>query len=186
MLAHREGRLQLLLAARRLIVVASLGLAATGWSFARADGGSGFPPLEQAENSFAGKVVGIADGDTISVMHNGRAERVRLEGIDCPESGQPFSRRAKETTSELVFGRVVVVEDRGRDRYGRTLGRVFVNGLDVSRELVRRGMAWHFKRYSSERGLADLEREARADRRGLWAEAAAVPPWEWRRARSAQ
>lgn len=131
--------------------------------------------------AFFGRVVSVTDGDTIAVMNGGRAETVRLEGIDCPERNQPFSVQARRATSSLVFGKDVVVQVTGTDRYGRTLGRVSVNGLDVSLELVRRGMAWHFKRYSTERALADAEMVARATRVGLWADPKPTPPWSWRR-----
>lgn len=127
-----------------------------------------------------GRVVGVSDGDTITVLVEREQYRVRLEGIDCPESGQDFGRRAKEKTSDLVFGREVRVVVTDHDRYGRTVGRVFVEDLDVNLELVRAGMAWHFIRYSREKALAEAEREARAAKRGLWAQPNPIPPWEWR------
>src|SRR5205809_3843723 len=73
---------------------------------------------------FTGKVVGVSDGDTISVMHNGKAERIRLSGIDCPEKGQAFGQRAKQFTSALVFGKEVTVAVQDSDKYGRTIGEV--------------------------------------------------------------
>jgi endonuclease YncB( thermonuclease family) len=123
------------------------------------------------------------DGDTISVMHDGRAERVRLEGIDCPEDGHPFGKAAKQATSGLVFGHEVRVHAVGHDRYGRTIGRVYVGDIDVNLQVVRLGLAWHFKRYSSEEALAHAESDARTARRGLWSDPHALPPWEWRRTR---
>lgn len=131
--------------------------------------------------AFFGRVVSVTDGDTIAVMNGGRAETVRLEGVDCPERKQPFSAQAKKATSDLVFGKDVVVEVTGKDRYGRTLGRVSVNGTDLSLELVRLGMAWHFKRYSTERGLSEAEVAARTAKVGLWGDARPIPPWEWRK-----
>lgn len=130
--------------------------------------------------AFFGRVVSVTDGDTIAVMNGGKAETVRLEGIDCPERKQPFTTQARQTTSALIFGKDVVVEVTGTDRYGRTLGRISVDGLDVNLELVKRGMAWHFKRYSNERTLADAEVVARSIRVGLWADPKPIPPWEWR------
>ncbi len=92
---------------------------------------------------FSGKVVGITDGDTIRVMHNGRAERIRLWGIDCPESRQPFGTRARQFTSDLAFGKVVTVLVRDVDRYGRTVGEVLLpNGRSLNHELVMAGLAW--------------------------------------------
>src|SRR5439155_20497434 len=99
--------------------------------------------VPQAE--FSGKCVGVIDGDTIDVLRNGRAVRIRLEGIDCPERGQDFGSRAKQFTSGLVFGKTVTVKVKERDRYGRLVARVVVDGKDVSEELPKTGVAWQFK-----------------------------------------
>jgi micrococcal nuclease len=133
--------------------------------------------------SFSGRVVSIADGDTISVMRSGRAERVRLWGIDCPEKRQPFGTRARQFTGELAFGKDVKVIVRDVDRYGRTVGDVILpDGRSLSRELVRAGLAWWYRHYArGDRELEKLETYARRARRGLWADRNAVPPWEWRR-----
>ena len=140
-------------------------------------------PAGTAGEPFSGRVVGISDGDTIRVMHNGRAERVRLWGIDCPESHQPFGTRAKQFTGDLAFGKDVKVLVRDLDRYGRTVGEVVLpGGRSLNRELVRAGLAWWYRQYArGDRELERLEAEARAARRGLWADAHPVPPWEWRR-----
>jgi micrococcal nuclease len=132
---------------------------------------------------FRGRVVGISDGDTISVMHEGRAERVRLHGIDAPEKGQPFTNRAKQYVSDLVFGKDVKVEVHGQDRYGRTIGDVFLpDGRNLNHEIVKAGFAWWFRRYAPHnRVLEKLESEAREAKRGLWVDANPVPPWEFRR-----
>jgi micrococcal nuclease len=99
-------------------------------------------PVMAAATDFNGRVVGVHDGDTISVMHDGHAERVRLEGIDCPEDGQPFGKAAKRAASDLVFGRDVRVQVAGKDRYGRTLGRVYIGQTAVSLRIVRLELAW--------------------------------------------
>lgn len=114
-----------------------------------------------------GRVVAVMDGDT-------------LAEIDAPEKGQPFGQRSKQSLSGLCFGREAVIEDRGHDRYGRAIGRVSCGGIDTSAEQVRRGMAWVFDRYAADRTLYAIQDEARAARRGLWSDAAPVPPWEWR------
>ncbi len=130
---------------------------------------------------FTGRVVGISDGDTITVLHNGRGERIRLHGIDCPEKRQAFGKRAKQFTSTLVFGNSVTVQVVDRDRYGRTVGVVLLpDGRSLNHELVRAGFAWMYRRYTNDQSLSDLEEEARVARRGLWADPHAVPPWEWR------
>jgi micrococcal nuclease len=141
----------------------------------------GWAPREaHAATTFLGKVVAVQDGDTISVMRDGRAERVRVHGIDAPEGGQDFGNRAKQFLSNLVFGKIVEVEVRDTDRYGRTVGRVTIDGRDAGLEMVRAGLAWHYVRYSSDPLLASAEREARAAHRGLWVQPAAIAPWEFR------
>ena len=115
---------------------------------------------------FQGKVVRILDGDTIEVLHSLRAERIRLHGVDAPEKSQAFGSRARQFTAGLVFGRSVTVREKGRDRYGRTLAEIVLpDGRILNRELVASGFAWHYKRYSSDLGLARLE-ERRVRRRG--------------------
>lgn len=138
-------------------------------------------PRSAARESFTGRVVSVRDGDTLDVMRGGRTERVRLVGIDCPEWGQPFGRRAKREASTLAGGAEVRVDGRGRDRLGRLLAEVILpDGRSLNREMVRAGLAWWYRRYSKDGELQALEAEARRNRRGLWAGAAAVPPWEYR------
>jgi len=135
--------------------------------------------------TFSGKVVGVTDGDSISVMHEGRGEAVRLNGIDAPERGQAFGAAAKRQLSDLIFGKVVRVEVRSKDRYQRTVADVFVGATLVNAEMVRAGYAWWFRRYAPrDARLRALEEEAREARRGLWAEEEPMPPWEFRRRRS--
>jgi endonuclease YncB( thermonuclease family) len=125
--------------------------------------------------------VGVGDGDTVTVRAQGRTLKIRLEGIDCPELGQDFGRRAKQFTSDMVFAKEVSVEPRGTDSYGRTVARVFSGKKDLGLELLNRGLAWHYRRYSSDRVLAEAERQARRARVGLWSAKDPTPPWEWRR-----
>jgi micrococcal nuclease len=131
--------------------------------------------------SFSGKVVGVSDGDTIRVMHGGQAEVIRLFGIDCPESYQPFGARAKQFTAALAFGRLVNVSVKEKDRYGRQVAQITLpDGRNLERELVRAGLAWWYRHYTNDPALAKLEAEARSARRGLWSDARPVPPWEYR------
>lgn len=109
--------------------------------------------------------------------------KIRLAEIDAPESHQDYGQRAKQALGNLVFGRQVSVDDGGKDRYGRTLGRVYLGQLDVNAEMVRTGYAWVYVKYARDRSLFALEDEARAARRGLWAGRESVPPWEWRKAK---
>ncbi len=137
------------------------------------------PVLAHAE--FIGRVVGVIDGDSIRVMHEGKAEPIRLLGIDCPEKRQPFGTRAKEYTSELAFGQDVTVYGDRRDRYGRILAEVLLpDWRSLNQELIKAGLAWWFRKYSKDLRLGELERQAREAKRGLWVEPQPVPPWEWR------
>lgn len=133
--------------------------------------------------SFTGRVVSVSDGDTIVILRPGNIqEKVRLAEIDCPEKGQPFGQAAKRKTGDLVSGKTVSVEFRTTDRYGRTVGEVFLpDSSSLNRELVRSGYAWWYRQYSEDESLGVLEAEARGARRGLWSEPNPVPPWEWRR-----
>ena len=111
---------------------------------------------------FTGQVVGVLDGDTIDVHHNDTSERVRLNGIDTPEKGQDFGRRAKEFTEDLAKGKEVTVVTIGTDKYGRTIGDVFLlDGVHLNKELVKAGLAWWYCRHSSNQELKQLQIEAR-------------------------
>ena len=135
---------------------------------------------------YMGRVVGVHDGDTITILDAGKRQiKVRLAEIDTPESRQPYGSRAKQELSRLVFGKTVTVKAQDTDRYGRTVGRVYADGLDVNAEMVRRGAAWVYRQYVKDQSLYTLENQARQDKAGLWGlpEAEQVPPWEWRHAR---
>jgi len=133
--------------------------------------------------AFEGKVVGVADGDTLVVLDGTTQVRVRLHGIDCPERGQAFGSAARRLASSLAFGKTVTVKGRGRDRYGRLLGEVVLpDGRSLNRELGAAGMAWHYVRYSDDAALAKAERQARRTRVGIWSEADPVAPWSYRAA----
>jgi micrococcal nuclease len=134
-----------------------------------------------AGETYTGKCVGVHDGDTISVMKAGKAVKIRLEGIDCPELGQDFGTRAKQFTSALVFGKDVEVKEYNRDIYRRTVARVYIGGQDVSLDLVKAGLAWHFKKYSSDPVLSEAEEQARSQKVGLWSMPSPIPPWEFRK-----
>ena len=129
------------------------------------------------------KIVGVSDGDTITALcQSNERLKVRLAEIDAPEKEQPFGQRSKQSLSGLCFGREAVIENRGHDRYGRTIGRVSCDGIDANAEQVRRGLAWVYDRYATDPDLYPLQDAARAERRGLWADRAPTPPWEWRKA----
>lgn len=130
---------------------------------------------------FTGKVVKVADGDTITVLRDSEQIKIRLAGIDAPEKAQPFGSVAKQSMSEMVFGKEVHVVEQGRDRYGRTIGRVYRGNIDVSAEQIKQGMAWVYRKYTKEAALYQLEDEAKQHRLGLWADVEPTPPWAWRK-----
>lgn len=132
------------------------------------------------------QVIAIKDGDTIEILKDGKPLRVRLYGIDAPEKNQDFGTRSQQYTASLVFGKRVGLEVKGSDRYGRTIGIIYLaDGRSLNEELVRAGLAWHYTDYSKDANLAALEVEARQARRGLWAGPQPTSPWEFRKSRRA-
>lgn len=132
--------------------------------------------------AWSGKCVGIQDGDTITVLKDGKDQvRIRFHGIDCPERGQAFGNRARQFTSEMVFKKIVEIKPTDVDRYGRIVAWVFVDEKCVNEELLKAGLARHYKKYSMEPHLAELEDQARKMKRGLRSDPHHVSPWEWRR-----
>lgn len=137
-------------------------------------------PLLSAESARHGKVVGVTDGDTIEILEQELTLKVRLAEIDAPEKRQAFGAQSKKTLSELVFSKEVRVIERNHDRYGRLVGTVYVGDQNVNAEMVQRGMAWVYRRYATDVTLFQLEEEAKAERRGLWIDPQAIPPWQYR------
>jgi endonuclease YncB( thermonuclease family) len=127
----------------------------------------------------------VVDGDTLHAAVRGMGDmRVRLEGIDCPEPGQPFSQVARSFTRAFAFDRDVTLTVIDVDRFGRLVARLTSGGRDLSLALVKAGLAWHYTDYSSDRLLAAAEQDARANRRGMWVDGSPTPPWVKRRAPS--
>lgn len=131
---------------------------------------------------FTGRALGVSDGDTLSVMREGRAVKVCLHGIDCPGKGQAFGAAGKTFTSDLAFGKEVTVHVKDMDRYGRTVAEITLpDGTSLNQQLVGNGLAWWYRKYApNDQVLQSLEAEARAEPRGLWSQDP-VPPWEWRK-----
>ncbi len=148
-------------------------------------------------DTIQGRVVGVSDGDTITVLRDKEHVKIRLVGIDAPEKAQAFGNVARQHMADMVFGKEVRVDSRKKDKYGRTIARVWVASaecqasdcpktLDAGMALLTMGLAWHYKQYAKEQPEEERERysfaefEARAKKVGLWSEAKPVPPWEWR------
>lgn len=135
-------------------------------------------------SALEGKVVGVQDGDTLTVLDATKSQhRIRLAEIDAPESKQAFGQRAKQALSKLCFGKHAEIRNTSADRYQRVVGTVYCDGVNANSELVRQGMAWVYVQYASKSSpLFALEKGARANKLGLWADPHATSPWEWRRA----
>lgn len=137
-----------------------------------------------ATNTFTGKVIDIADGDTITILTQGDEKiKIRLAGIDCPESFQVHGEKAKQYLSSLVDGKRVRIEPETVDQYGRTVGMVLVNGANINEQIVANGHGWVFRKYCTAdycKEWLKLEEKARKAQVGLWQDAKPKPPWEWR------
>ena len=137
--------------------------------------------------TLTGKVVGVSDGDTITVLDAQNVQhKIRLAGIDAPEKSQAFGDRSKQYLSDQVFGKTVNIEWEKFDKYGRTIGKVMVGGQDANLNQVRAGLAWHYKKYEKEQASADrfvyaqAEVDARVNRMGLWHDNIQIAPWDFR------
>jgi micrococcal nuclease len=129
------------------------------------------------------RVVKIADGDTLTALSTSNEQiKCRLYGIDAPEKKQAFGQASKLSLAQLSFGRSAQIEIVGRDRYGRSICRIAVAGVDVNKEQIVRGMAWMYRQYAKDRAYSDAETTAQARRIGIWREAQPVPPWTFRKA----
>jgi micrococcal nuclease len=131
--------------------------------------------------TLSGRVVGVTDGDTVRILVDKTTLKVRLEGIDAPESGQQFGNRARQALSALIFGESVIVHKTGVDQFQRTLAVIFKDNASINAAMIEDGFAWHYTEYSKDPQLAELERKARQEKRGLWSDPNPVAPWDYRR-----
>ena len=139
-------------------------------------------------STLQGKIVHVADGDTITVLDtNNTQHKIRLQGIDAPEKAQAFGQKSKQSLHQLIHNKQVSVEFQKKDKYGRIVGKVLHEGTDVCLEQIKLGMAWHYKQYASEQPKEDRETYAQAELAakaqsvGLWKDKTPIPPWEFRR-----
>ena len=110
---------------------------------------------------------------------------MRLYGIDCPEKGQDYANVAKDFMARLIAGKIVEVRTKNTDRYGRKIGMVFMDGVNVNEALLKNGLAWHFKKYDKNVAWAELENKAKSQKLNIWSIANPVSPWEWRKNKAA-
>ena len=143
-------------------------------------------PIPSFCQTIAGTVISVADGDTITILDSNKEKhKIRLYGIDCPEGDQPFADAAKKHTTSLVAQKMITVEVFDDDRYGRTVGVVTADRVNVNLQLIHAGYAWVYRNYCKEkfcRTWLKIENQARQVSAGLWADEKPVPPWEWRNA----
>lgn len=131
-----------------------------------------------------GRVIGIADGDTITILENKTQYKIRLYGIDCPESHQDFGARAKQFLSGMVFDKTVRVTQEDIDRYGRIVGMVYLGETCINEEIIKNGFAWVYDRYCKKptcQTWTNLQAEAKSNGIGLWSHPDPIPPWDFRR-----
>lgn len=143
--------------------------------------------------ALSGRVVGVADGDTITVLDSMNTQhKIRLGGIDAPEKKQAFGNVSKKSLSDMVFNKQVEVEWHKEDRYGRKVGKVFVNDEDINLEQIKCGLAWYYKKYKGELVQEDriaylqAQQDAEANRLGLWIDEHPIPPWDFRKIKSSK
>ena len=129
-----------------------------------------------------GKVVKVKDGDTIVILdENNKQHTIRVADIDCPEKNQPFGKKAKWFVSDQIYLKTVKIDVKSKDRYGRTIGLVLYQNKNLSGELLKVGLAWHYKKYSNNNYFSRLEKTAKQNKKGLWIDKNAVAPWNWRK-----
>lgn len=128
-----------------------------------------------------GKIVKVQDGDTVTLLDSDNTQhKIRLNGIDAPENGQPYGDKSKEYLSNLIFGKTVTVEYKKKDQYKRILGVIYLGEVNINAEMIRSGYAWNYK-YSRDKYYIKLQEKAKADKRGLWKDENAIDPWQWRK-----
>jgi endonuclease YncB( thermonuclease family) len=145
-------------------------------------------PAAAQQRVITGRVIGLADGDTLTLFDGkNKQHKIRLDGIDAPESSQPFGARSKQSLSSMVFGKTITVTSSKTDRYGRLVGKVTIEGKNINYVQVLNGWAWFYRDYARELSAEDAsdyeqaEKTARSQRRGLWTDPSPAPPWEYRK-----
>ena len=129
-----------------------------------------------------GKVIKVSDGDTITLLTDDKvSHKVRLNDIDAPEKKQPFGSRSRDNLASYIAGETVTVKYKSKDRYGRVLGTIYFDNLDINLQQVKNGYAWVYKQYSKNQTYYKEEQKARDLKKGLWIEKEPIAPWEFRK-----
>ncbi len=134
----------------------------------------------QAE-TFNAKVIMVMDGDTVMVLRGNQRIKVRMANIDAPEKDQAYGKESRESLQQMLGRKTVRIDSQAVDKYGRMVGTISLDGMDVNQEQLRRGMAWENSHFHSDRKFLGLQADAQKMRRGLWAQAVPQAPWEWRK-----
>ncbi|MFN8297265.1 MAG: thermonuclease family protein [Chitinophagales bacterium] len=139
--------------------------------------------VENTQQKTIGYVIGIIDGDTYDLLLEDKTTiRIRMDGIDAPEKGMPFYKVSKKFLSELCFNKNIIYDQTAQDAHSRIVAKTYLeDGRECGEELIKAGLAWHFKKYSTEKKLADLEIEARDKKIGIWSDPRPIAPWEIRK-----
>jgi micrococcal nuclease len=134
-----------------------------------------------SSTALAHRVIGIADGDTLTLLVDQRPVKIRIHGIDAPERRQPFGTRSRQSLSDLCWGKDATFQKTGKS-WNRVTAHLYCDGVNAGAAQVERGMAWTEPRYNRDPALPELQERAREARRGLWAaDREPVAPWEWRK-----
>ena len=137
-------------------------------------------PLSVQAETFSAKVIAVMDGDTVMVLRGGQKLKVRMANIDAPEKDQTFGRQSRDSLLEMVGKKQVQIDSQAVDQYGRIVGLISVDGRNVNQEQVKRGMAWEYSHYHSDKTYIGLQSDAQQARRGLWTQTSPQAPWQWR------
>lgn len=143
------------------------------------------PVICSSQDIITGKVIKVADGDTFTILTGGKEQiRIRLYGIDAPESKQDYGTKSRHFVNGLIYGKVVKIENKGIDRYKRVLGIVWIDSINLNEKLLENGLAWHYKHFDKSKRYADLEQHARNKKINIWSMNNPVAPWDFRKNKS--
>lgn len=137
---------------------------------------------KQKDTRISGKVIKVADGDTFTILTKENEQiRVRFYGIDAPERKQDYGTKSRNFVNELVYGKMVKIEDKGIDRYKRLLGVIWIDGINLNEALLENGLAWHYKQFDKSKRYAELEEKAKKNKLNIWSQENPIAPWEFRK-----